>query len=230
MKKCIDCKISLSLNEFCKNKTQKDGLNRICKKCMSVRTINRYQNNKEKILSNQKIYYHNNKDIIIPKYKAQNKKWRVNNPDKIKEYYEKNKEKIKQYLKDYQKKKQKQKYHSDPKYRYDKIMSNNIRSFLKGKKNKKTKELLGYEYKDFKNKIGEIPEKYHIDHKIPVSWFIETTPINIIWNLNNIQVLSPEDNKKKYNKYSDQVCEEYLATAIKYIKEEYLPKINLKKE
>lgn len=221
MKICCECKKNLSLEFYSKDKNKKDGLNNRCKECCSIRNKKRYQEKKEIIKQQTSKYYYDNKDILLEKQKIISKKFREHNPNWSKEYKEKNKEKIKKYLKEYQEKNQKPKYHSNSKFRYNKITSNNIRSFLKGKKNEKTEDLLKYTYEDFKEKIGEIPIGYHIDHKIPISWFKEDTPINIIWNLENLQITTSQYNLKKSNTHSDKVSEFYLKIAINHLKDEY---------
>ena len=73
-KKCLQCEIEQDINNFGKKYKRK-----ICNSCRSYNRRINYQNNKEKIL-------------------AQNKEWVLNNLDKKKkidkEYYQKNKEKI----------------------------------------------------------------------------------------------------------------------------------------
>ena len=65
---CTKCSIEKPLTEFSKTKNirMKDGYNGWCKSCL-------------------KIYYLNNKE----KYKKQNEKWIINNPEKRKKYVEK---------------------------------------------------------------------------------------------------------------------------------------------
>lgn len=46
MKECCECKISLDVNLFSKDKNKKDGLNNRCKSCCSIRNKKRYLNKK----------------------------------------------------------------------------------------------------------------------------------------------------------------------------------------
>jgi len=66
---------------------------------------NYYQTNKDKILEQQRIYRQNNKDIILKREREKNKKYYINNKEKIskchKEYQINNKEKIKEHRKKY---------------------------------------------------------------------------------------------------------------------------------
>jgi hypothetical protein len=138
---------------------------------------------------------------------------------------EKNKIDYLNYIKNYQKTTQLIKYHTDPIYRTKKIIGNQIRQFLKGYKNKKTELLLGYTYLNFIEKIG-IPKKdEHIDHKIPITWFKDNTPVNIVWNLYNLQIVDKTYNKTKLNTFNDIVDLDYLNKIKDYIKEEYQTKL-----
>jgi hypothetical protein len=224
MKKCCECNIDKILKDFAKNKNSKDGLNNRCRNCCKNRNKNRYSKEKDKIKKQTKEYYLVNKEEILKKQK-QKPSYHKLNPGYYKEWRDKNKEKYKEYISSYQKQNQKKKYHTDIKYKIKKILDNQIRAFLKGTKNAKTKELLGYEYDEFINKIGTPKINEHIDHKIPKTWFKEYTPINIIWSLDNLQIVTSEYNKSKYNTFSDSVSEEYKNIAILHLKKEYIEKI-----
>lgn len=224
MKKCCECNINKTLENFAKNKNLKDGLNNRCRECCKSRNKNRYSKEKDKIKKQTKEYYLINKKEILKKQK-QKPSYHKLNPDYYKEWREKNKQKYKEYISLYQKENQKKKYHTDSKYRIKKILDNQIRAFLKGTKNKKTKELLGYDYNEFINKIGMPNINEHIDHKIPKTWFKEDTPINVIWSLDNLQIVTSEYNKSKYNTFNDKICEEYKNIIIPYLKKEYINKI-----
>lgn len=54
MKYCPDCKTNKKKVEFTKNRSKKDGLNRICKTCYSSYRKKYYQKNKKIILLNRK--------------------------------------------------------------------------------------------------------------------------------------------------------------------------------
>lgn len=226
MKKCCECKINKPLTDFVKNKNIKDGLNNRCKNCCKNRNKIRYDKNKTKIKIKTKEYYETNKENILQKQKLKPSYHKLN-PNYYKEWRNKNREKYKTYISSYQKQNQMEKYYSNGLYRVEKIISNQIRDFLKRKKNKKTKDLLGYSYEDFINKIGIPKINEHIDHKIPKTWFKENTPINILWNLENLQIVTAEYNKSKYNSFNDKINENYKNIILPYIKEKYIKKIQL---
>jgi hypothetical protein len=224
MKKCIECKIEKSLTEYNSNKNLKDKLNNRCKECCSKRNKERYSKKKESIKEHSALYYLNNKESILSKLKEKPSYHKLN-PTYYKEYREQNREKYNLYLKEYQRNTQKEKYHLDVHFRLQKILSNQVRSFLKGKKNQVTEALLGYNYEIFLTQIGTPQPNQHIDHKIPLSWFKKNTPVNIIWHLNNLQLTSKEYNKSKLNRFADPTTDEYLNLAKPHIKPQYLNKL-----
>lgn len=88
-----------------------------------------------------------------------------------------------------------------------------------------TWKLLGFTKEEFKIRFPEIPNGYHIDHCIPLSWFKEDTPINISCSLDNLQLLSAEINSRKSNLYSDfPSSEKYLNKILPNIKMEFKEK------
>ena len=90
---------------------------------------------------------------------------------------------------------------------------------------KESKNYLGWTKECFANKFGTIPENYHIDHKIPVTWFLKCTPVCVINNLENIQLLSQTENVKKGNRFSHAVPYSYYKEAKNFISKVYINKV-----
>lgn len=224
MKICCECNIEKNLDQFSKNKNIKGGFNNRCKVCCSVRNKKRYELKKEDIKIKCNQYYYNNKETIKNKQTGKLNSYQKNKEWHIK-YREKHKEKYLQYIKEYQKINQPIKYATDPIYKTKKLIGNQIRNFLKGNKNKKTEILLGYSYQEFVEKIGIPKKSEHIDHKIPMSWFEDNTPVNIIWNLHNLQIVDKKYNQTKLNLFHDSIPQEYLNKIKKYIKKQYETKL-----
>lgn len=92
-KKCCKCKKVLSVEEFYKNKSKKDGLTTECKVCNKVLKKARREANPEKVRKEGRKSYQNHKEKRI----AKTKEWQENNSDLVKQYkqknYNKNKEK-----------------------------------------------------------------------------------------------------------------------------------------
>jgi hypothetical protein len=63
---------------------------------------------------------------------------------------------------------------------------------------------------------------FHVDHKIPITWFFEDTPIYIINHLDNLQLLPSIDNLSKLNRYCHIVSNDFLQLAKNYINPKYL--------
>lgn len=224
MKICSKCELSKDLNYFYKRKSSKDGHGCQCKLCIKKYNQDRYDLNSSIIIKKQKQYIECN-SVDRKKYSL--------------DYYYKNKEKLnnkhKQYIinnkekrNDYWKKYQKDRWENDISYKTKKLLRKHIYSFLMNKKSKKaqnTQKLLGYNYDEFINKIGTPKINEHIDHKIPISWFKDYTPINIIWDLRNLQILKSQENWSKRNYFHHPITEEYKDIVKEYIKEEYINKI-----
>ena len=225
MKICKKCNIEQDVILFAKNKTKSDGLHIWCKKCTSENNKNRYLLKSEYIKNQTNSYYNLNKENILPKLK------KYREQDFIKE---KQKNYIKQWVLDnkvlyrkYQNSYTKQRRKNDLSFKTIESLKTQINHFLKREtKSKKTEDLLGYTYKEFIEKLGVIEENQDLDHKIPISWFTPETPINIIWDLRNLQITSREYNRKKKNTYADSVNKEYYQTVIKWIKHTQLSMIS----
>jgi 5-methylcytosine-specific restriction endonuclease McrA len=81
MKKCSKCKIEKCLDEFYKNKSQKDGLSRYCKIC-NKEVSKKYPTDYNKWKDYYKNHYQNNKSSR----KSATRKSKINNIKKVKEY------------------------------------------------------------------------------------------------------------------------------------------------
>lgn len=90
MKVCIDCKLTLELTCFNKDKTKKDGLQSKCRDCGKKYTKKHYKNNKEVYSKKGKVNYLKNKDSVTKKHQE----WRDKNPDYFKTWRKENPEKI----------------------------------------------------------------------------------------------------------------------------------------
>jgi len=95
MKICSKCELSKSIEDFNKDKSRKDGLFPQCKVCKYSGSKIFYENNKEVILSKQQVYYLHNREAILdrinissdtPEKKAEKKEYdrlyNLNNIDK----------------------------------------------------------------------------------------------------------------------------------------------------
>lgn len=85
----------------------------------------------------------------------------------------------------------------------------------------KTEEMLGYSADELNKHLSALNEnwkEYQIDHKIPISWFKEDTPVHIVNDLRNLQLLSSKENISKGNSYADEVPEEYKKIVESFLK------------
>lgn len=187
MKTCKICKIEKPFESFTKGRGS-------CKPCRA---------------QEQRLVVKNLPESKVQELRTKSSQWRKDNPDKVKEYQRRKYQTMKDNPETYNKHK----------------LRTQVQHYFSSKsKTEKTEELLGYTldvfYDYFEKEINsfvEKGEKYHIDHKIPLSWFKENTPISIIWDLRNLQITSANYNVSKCNKFMDEVPTDYLQEAVKYI-------------
>ena len=182
-----------------------------CSKCNEVKSISEFGK-----LSNSK-------DGYMSWCKPCNRK-------RVRNYYGNNTEKEKKrkkdtfiydsvYVSNYRttdkyKKKLKDRYHNDPEYRFGRILLGN----LQGVKNRKEFKVIWDDVIEIYNFYGI---SFDIDHKVPKSWFLVSTPKYLINNLDNLHVIDRKYNRSKLNRWSDPVPSEYLDKIRPYIKKKF---------
>lgn len=174
----------------------------------------RYYKNHNKYLSKGKEYRDNRTDEQIQKKKVYDREYKIKNKEKYAEWRKINIEKIRASKRAEQARKM-----SDPNYRIKKNFRSRIRIALKGiAKSDTTINILGCSIEYFKNYIeSQFKEGmswsnygrkgWHIDHKIPVSWFNLSNPhcLKLAFNYKNHQPLFWEENLFKGNKYHHKI-------------------------
>jgi hypothetical protein len=213
-KKCSKCNLIKSVVEFSVNKKFKDNLNNHCKLCMKEK----YQANKEKIKKQREVY----KDKI----NAYQKTYREANKEKIKKYREENREKKLDYMREYNhnpKVKDKAKRHyqankeemnrnsvayiksklkTDELFRLKWSTRANISRYIKNGKSKKTRDIIGIDYKEFQDYLAvDYSDGMHLDHIIPLSWATNDEEVYILNHYSNFQIITAEDNLAKSDTY-----------------------------
>jgi hypothetical protein len=164
------------------------------------------ENNKEMITKKSREHYINNVDKI----KQKNKNWRENNPEKHREYNRISAAKSRK--------------EQPEKHRWRGILKETLKKLNK-EKNDKAIKLLGYSPKELKEFLLSLSPKwfeFEIDHKIPLTWFVSETPISLVNDFRNLQLLTKSENNKKRNFYMSDVDDDYLKEVKIYIKKEYL--------
>lgn len=85
--------------------------------------------------------------------------------------------------------------------------------------NPQTEVRLGYSWVELREHLKNHPnwkmikdEKFHIDHIFPVHAFhkVGITDVKCICALDNLQPITPEQNRKKWHQYNEQVFMDYL--------------------
>ena len=145
---CTKCGKAKDMSNFGVHSTRASGIQEICRGCKAMMGKFDRANNPGKSSEKSKKYYILNRDSII----AKTKQYVIDNADSIrqrnKEYFQLNKEKWNQYGKDRAK--------IDPVYRLKVQMRKVLIKALNGTtKSKKTEEILGCSYSEFKEYIED---------------------------------------------------------------------------
>lgn len=200
LKKCYVCgEYKIRHNNFSVCNSNIDGFQDKCKKCISLY----YVKNKNKILKYIKNY-------------SQNK----DKSEYYSQYYNNNKKERNKYSKEWIKKNK----HS---HRWRTLLHDSLNR-LKQNKSDTTYNILGYsaqQLKEHLDKQGMDWNHHQIDHKIPISWFIETTPPHIVNDLRNLHPLTENENKTKKNLFGNIIPLSYIYDIETYIKEKYKEKL-----
>jgi hypothetical protein len=248
MKECNKCKDLKELIGFYKDKNKIDGYSNYCKLCQKQSNKSRYGLKKDEIKLKTNKYYHQNKIDLKPKYLKNTKKFKINNPNYDKLYYQNNKEnidlnykiwiknnknKINEYNRVYQKEWNRKNKHIN-------LWINILCRYLKSNKYIKCENTLNelkYGYSEFKDNINNKFEKWmnwenhgiwELHHNIPLSWFKSNTPPHLANSLNNLFPLEKKENRQIKNKYIKfKITKEYSNSIIDYIKDEYKRHFNI---
>jgi hypothetical protein len=80
-------------------------------------------------------------------------------------------------------------------------------------------KISGYTFKEFETHLLNLgwEPNFHIDHKIPITYFSPNTPIRLIHDLRNLHPVNSKNNLIKGNRYQNLVDEEYYQEVKKYL-------------
>lgn len=196
MKKCSKCNKFKPLDLFPQSKQTKIS----CKSCKSEYDKKHYLKNKERRLKQSHEYN---------KIKTKDKAW-----------YKRECE--------YMKKRRTQNPHV---FRWRDVFNRTLNQVKNNKKSYTTQKHMGYSAKEFKTHIesqfkeGQNWSDVSIDHKIPITWFKKNTPIHLVNDLRNLQILTLEENISKNNYYADKISLDYYNEIITFIIDKYKNKI-----
>jgi hypothetical protein len=176
-----------------------------------------YEKNREKLKALNKASYEKHRDVNLQKRKD----WYIQNKESHAiartKYANENKDKLRLARRKWEN----DRLATDPNYKLHKSISGRIRFEMKGvaKKNRRTEEIIGCsieelrdfiqnQFKDGMNWDNWGTKGWHIDHRIPVSWFnLENEGCRkLAFNYKNLQPLWGEDNLKKKNFYADKLA------------------------
>ena len=190
---CSKCKINKTREDFYKDNRTNSGLRYDCKDCCKIESKEYIDNNKELVSKRNSESYLKNLDY---------------NLERTKRYRDENKEKISEYNKNYKKKR----FENDENFRFTTTIRKNINSYLKGNKNKKTEEILGCSFLEFRKYIeskfenwmkwenygkynGEFSFGWDLDHIVPLSSANDIERLIELNHYNNFQPLCSKTNR-----------------------------------
>ena len=231
MKTCSKCQLELHLEQFCKDKTKKDGHRSQCKACVSELNKKYREENKEKISEHKNKYYEEKREKIKEykkKHYEENKekinertrKYYKENKEKIMKYYEENKEKVSERQKKYSKehKEERNEYRRN-RFKTDKgfgilcRLRARLHKVLKGKnKSASTMKLVGCTIEELLNHLektkveGKDYSDAHVDHIRPCASFDLTDPEQQreCFHYTNLQWLPAKENMSKGAKWNHE--------------------------
>lgn len=177
-----------------------DGFVNECKQCRKIKRAAYYSQNKDRELKG------------VHKWQTKNRERKLLN---LKKWHKTNREHCKTYSS--------LRRQTIAEVRLTNNMSRSIRQSLSGSGNKKNgrpwEELVGYTLEDLRthleslfvpgmswNNYGYGPDKWHIDHCVPASWFVYSSPndpaFKECWALSNLQPLWQPDNLSKQHRFA----------------------------
>ena len=160
-----------------KGHTTRNTLSRYCKECKRIIDAKAYQKNKEKKRASDKIRY------ATPEYKKWHTEWKM------------------------------KRYHNDPVYRLKDIRRRQLLHFINrvgGTKTGRTEELLGYTAEELKIHLESLFKEgmtwknqgeWHIDHRIPQSYFTSIDQMRECFALSNLKPEWGDWNMSKGNRF-----------------------------
>lgn len=144
------------------------------------------------------------------------RKWREDNPEKVREIQKRYRKKNHAKRNEYNKKWKKERYKTDLKFNLNFRMSESIRkSLIRNKNNYHWEDLVGYTLNGLIKQLNKtLPKGYiwqdymegklQIDHIVPMSVYNFDNPRQVdfqrCWALSNLQLLPARENRSKHNK------------------------------
>jgi thiol-disulfide isomerase/thioredoxin len=212
---CTKCKIEKTIENFTKDKDEKDGLDIWCKHCKKEHKKIYYQNNKELISKKIKQYIKLNPEKVKNRQRLAYQRRVEKTPDYHKEQYIKNKDKIYAYQKINREKiaaYERLRRRKDINYKLKRYLRTRLWQALKGNpKIVTTMKLIGCSIKQLKNHLEKKFTKgmtfknygkWHIDHIKPCASFdlSKASEQRKCFHYSNLQPLWAKDNLEKHDK------------------------------
>jgi hypothetical protein len=193
-KQCSKCNVVKDVSDFGNQKDAKDKLKSHCRSCR----MNNNRDNKEKIFQYNQKYYDDNKESIV----SNNAKYTKSRMKTDSLFRERLADYKKKYMKGYMNEYKKTRIKTDSLFKLTINTRRAVTRYLRDGKNKRTKEIIGIDYKEFQDYLEvEYTDDMHLDHIIPLSWANNDEEVYTLNHYSNFQIITAEENLAKKDTY-----------------------------
>lgn len=210
LKKCSACEEYKPLTEFHRNKSEKDGLSGLCKKCAIAYQAEYRKRTVEKRKAYRRKYYLAHRDEVRKK----NDKWIEEHQEQYNEWVKGWQKRTREHRNKLMREWHRREVENNPVYVSTKRVRCLIRQSIRKNgysKGTKTAKILGCDFNTFwehllqtwEDNYGKswTGEEYAIDHIVPLATAKTEKDVIELCHYTNLQMLTPKDNRKKWYKY-----------------------------
>ncbi|MCK5615954.1 hypothetical protein KAR91_79560 [Candidatus Pacearchaeota archaeon] len=186
IRKCTKCKEEIGLDNFCKNKALKDGVNSTCKACMKAykKGYRATKAGKTKEATSGKVWYDAHREEQVESFKEYRKKNLKKVKCKQRDWYEDNKEHTLARMREY--------------YQTHKAEVRTLNARYRAKKLQATPSWVNFDkIKEFYKEAQLLTEKTGIPHEVDHVYPLRGKICCGLHTENNLQVITMEENRNK---------------------------------
>lgn len=210
LKKCYVCKEYKPLTEFHRNKSKKDGLSNLCKKCAIAYQAEYRERTVEKRKAYRHKYYLAHRDVTREK----NDRWMKEHQEQYDEWVKSWRKRTREHRNKLRREWHRREVKNNPVY----VSTGRVRCLIRQSirkngysKGTKTAKILGCDFNTFWEHLLQTwednygnpwaGEEYDIDHIVPLATAKTEKDVIKLCHYTNLQMLTPKDNRKKWYKY-----------------------------
>lgn len=197
-KKCTKCKEERTLNDFCKNKALKDGINSTCKSCIKAykKAYRSTERGKAKEAASGKVWYDAHRKEQLESFKDYRKKNLKKIKSKQKDWYGGNKEHTLARMREY--------------YRTHKEEVRALNARYRAKRLQATPLWTNFDkIKEFYKEARLLTEETGVPHEVDHIYPLQGKTCCGLHIENNLQVITMEENRNKSAKMPEDFYEDF---------------------